>query len=174
MTKLLPCAGQSWNLRVGVQNPGETARPFSPSLAGYWTEARVRGPLGHLDWVAYATLSGRGPVREDHALNFTAAMAAPPIRPHPARWLLDQPAQKRVERDYETNRSKRNETKRYETKQKKRRIVGCLRVRCPGKRLLARSCVNPWCERRFRLLMRTRHGHLQDQKTLGSRLGSLY
>jgi hypothetical protein len=32
-------------------------------------------------------------------------------------------------------------------------------------------------ERRFRLLMRTRHGqvgHLQDQKTLGSRLGSLY
>ena len=30
------------------------------------------------------------------------------------------------------------------------------------------------CERRFRLLMRTRHGHLQEQKTLGSRLGSLY
>jgi len=29
-------------------------------------------------------------------------------------------------------------------------------------------------ERRFCLLMRTRHGHLQDQKTLGSRLGSLY
>jgi hypothetical protein len=29
-------------------------------------------------------------------------------------------------------------------------------------------------ERRFRLLMRTRHGHLQEQKTLGSRLGSLY
>ncbi len=29
-------------------------------------------------------------------------------------------------------------------------------------------------KRRFRLLMRTRHGHLQEQKTLGSRLGSLY
>jgi hypothetical protein len=29
-------------------------------------------------------------------------------------------------------------------------------------------------ERRFRLLMRTHHGRLQDQKTLGSRLGSLY
>jgi hypothetical protein len=29
-------------------------------------------------------------------------------------------------------------------------------------------------ERGFRLLMRTRHGHLQEQKTLGSRLGSLY
>ena len=32
----------------------------------------------------------------------------------------------------------------------------------------------PRAERRFRLLMRTRHGHLQEQKTLGSRLGSLY
>ena len=29
-------------------------------------------------------------------------------------------------------------------------------------------------ERRFRLLMRTRHGHLHNQTTLGSRLGSLY
>jgi hypothetical protein len=37
-----------------------------------------------------------------------------------------------------------------------------------------RATVHPNFERRFRLLRRTRHGHLQDQKTLGSRLGSLY
>jgi hypothetical protein len=33
---------------------------------------------------------------------------------------------------------------------------------------------NTISERRFRLLMRTRHGHLHNQTTLGSRLGSLY
>jgi len=36
------------------------------------------------------------------------------------------------------------------------------------------SLLTVYVERRFRLLMRTRHGHLQEQKTLGSRLGSLY
>jgi hypothetical protein len=117
--------------------------PFSPSLAGYWTEARVRGPLGHLDWVAYATLSGRGPVREDHALNFSAAMAAPPIRPHPARWLLDQPEQKRVERDYETNRSIRNETIRYDTIRNETRRNDMRRNRRSGESLGVYACAAP-------------------------------
>ena len=55
------------------------------------------------------------------------------------------------------------------------RVLGeVLRVGGDGDRGFLRQCIILMSERRFRLLLRTRHGHLQEQKTLGSRLGSLY
>jgi hypothetical protein len=73
-------------------------------------------------------------VRADHALNLNVAMATPPIRPHPARCLREQPERNgssETTRQTETCETKgdntileirhnkeRNETKLNETKQK--------------------------------------------------------
>ena len=70
-------------------------------------------------------------MRADHTLDLSVAMAMPPIRPHPARWLLERPEQTnrarlRDHRDLRNERNDtilygkgRNETKLYDTKKGK-------------------------------------------------------
>ena len=70
-------------------------------------------------------------MRADHTLDLSVAMATPPIRPHPARWLLERPeptnrARLRDHRDLRNERNDtilygkgRNETKLYDTKKGK-------------------------------------------------------
>jgi hypothetical protein len=53
-------------------------------------------------------------VRADHTLDLSVAMATPPIRPHPARWLLAQPQRNgSSETTRQPRHTKRNETIRY-------------------------------------------------------------
>jgi len=71
-------------------------------------------------------------MRADHTLDLSVAMATPPIRPHPARWLLERPeptnrARLRDHRDLRNERNDtilygmgRNETKLYDTKKGER------------------------------------------------------
>jgi len=70
-------------------------------------------------------------VRSDHALDLSVSVATPPIRPHPACWLLKPPelngsseTTRQTEtygtkRD-ETNRDIQNETRRYHSSKRER------------------------------------------------------